>query len=94
MMNSMTKQPPANQKKQSSRLLSPLTLTLVSIASVIAAIIFYAVIMAALGALDESSMGEGMQAIVFIGLLLAMVLGPSIIVAVIVVPILKRSQKR
>jgi hypothetical protein len=75
-------------------MLSPVTLTIVAIASVIAAIVFYALIAAAFGALDDSNMSEGMQAIVFIGLLLAMFLGPSIIVAVIVVPILKRNSKR
>lgn len=90
----MSKTPTSDQAKKSSRLLSPLTLTLVAIASVVAAIVFYALIMAAFGALDDSSLGEGMQAILFIGLLLAMVLGPSIVVAVIVVPILKRNNKQ
>ena len=90
----MSKHPQSSEKQQNSKLLSPATLTLVAIASVVAAIVFYALIAAAFGALDNSSLGEGMQAIVFIGLLLAMFLGPSIIVAVIVVPIIKRNNKR
>ncbi len=91
MINGMTKQPPT---KQTTPKISRAQISLAAIGSVIFAVVLYMVIAAAFGALEKSNIGEGMQAIVFIGLLLAMVLGPSIVVAVIVVPILKRNNKQ
>ncbi|MFZ1483592.1 MAG: hypothetical protein WAS36_01105 [Candidatus Saccharimonadales bacterium] len=87
----MTKQPSI---KQTTQKISRAQISLAAIGSVIFAVILYAIIVAAFGALENSNLGEGLQALIFIGLLLAMVLGPSIVVAVIVVPILKRNNKQ
>lgn len=90
-MNSMSKKSTANQ---SLKKISPLLLTLAAIASVISAIIFYVLITLAFGALENSNASEGLQVILFIALLFAVLLAPSIIVAAIVVPIIKRNNKQ